>query len=87
VNQRSCPQIMDLCGLLKGGHTILGKGSMAIVLLYMGSAELVKIKVLAVTTVVQALEGRNNIRDHGTQRNDCGGHARLDAHPIGQQTS
>ncbi len=38
---------------------------MAIVLLHMSSAELVKIKVLAVTTVVQALESRENIRDHG----------------------
>jgi hypothetical protein len=51
-------KIMDLHGLFKGGHTILGKGGMAIVLLHMGSAVLVKTKVFVVTTVVQALEGR-----------------------------
>jgi hypothetical protein len=56
---------VDLPGLLKEGHTILGKGGMAIVLLHVSSAVLVKIEILAVTTVVQALEGEKYIRDHG----------------------
>ncbi len=47
------------------GHIPFGQSSMVIVLLHMGSTVLVKIKVLAVTTVLQALEGRENIRDHG----------------------
>ncbi len=58
-------KIVDLHSLFKGGHTILAKSGMAIVLLHIGSAVLVKIKVLAVTTVVQALEGQENVRDHG----------------------
>jgi hypothetical protein len=49
-------EIMDLRGLLKRGHISLGQSSMAIVLLYMGSAVLVECKILAVTTVVQAFE-------------------------------
>jgi hypothetical protein len=53
---------VDLHGLLKGDHTILGKGGVAIVLLHMGSAVLVKIEILAVATVVQALEGRKYVR-------------------------
>ncbi len=83
---------MDLHGVFKRGHIILGQSGVGIVLLHMGSAVLVKIKVLAVTAVVQALEGQENIRDHGVdlvppQRNDCGGYARLDARFVGQQTS
>jgi hypothetical protein len=56
---------VDLHGILKGGHTILSKGGMVIVLLHVGSAVLVKIEILAVTAVVQALEGQKYIRDHG----------------------
>jgi hypothetical protein len=48
-------EIMDLHGLLKGLHIPLGQSSMMIVLIHMGSAVLVKSKILAVTTVVQAL--------------------------------
>jgi hypothetical protein len=48
-------KIMDLHGLIKGGHIPLGLSGMAIVLLHMGSAVLVKSKILAFTTVVQAL--------------------------------
>jgi hypothetical protein len=58
-------EIMDLHGLFKGGHTILGQSGIGIVLIHMGSAVLVEISVLAVTTVVQALEGQKNFRDHG----------------------
>ena len=57
-------KIMDLHGLFKGGYTILGQGGMGIVLVHTGSAVL-EIKVCAVTTVVQALEGQKNLRDHG----------------------
>jgi hypothetical protein len=38
---------------------------MSIVLLYMGSTVLVEIEILAVTTIVKGLEGRENVRDHG----------------------
>jgi hypothetical protein len=38
---------------------------MAVVVLHVGSAVLVKIEILLVTTVVQALEGRNYVRNHG----------------------
>ncbi len=58
-------EIVDLCGLLKDGHTILSKDGIVIVLLHVGSAVLVKIEILVVTTVVQALEGQKYIRDHG----------------------
>ncbi len=44
---------------------MLAKGGIVIVLLHMGSAVLVKIKVLLITIVVQALEGCKNLRDHG----------------------
>jgi hypothetical protein len=47
---------VDHHGLLKVDHTILGKGSMAIVLLHMGSAVLVKIEILAVATLMQFLK-------------------------------
>ncbi len=50
-------KVVDLHGLLKGGHTILGKGSMVIVLLHLGSVALVKVEILADTNVVKALEG------------------------------
>ncbi len=58
-------KVVDLHGLLKGGHAILGKGGVAIVLLHMGSAVLVKIKILAVPTIMQALEGQEYVRTHG----------------------
>ncbi len=50
-------EIMDLRGLFKGLHVPLGQSGVAIVLIHMGSAVLVKSKILAVTTVdvVQAL--------------------------------
>ncbi len=38
---------------------------MTIVLVHVGSAKLVKRKILAITTVVQSLEGQKNIGDHG----------------------
>jgi hypothetical protein len=41
------------------------KGGMSIVLLYMGSAVLVKIEILAVTTIMRGLVGSENVRDHG----------------------
>ncbi len=46
---------MDLLGLFRGGHIPLGQSGMAIVLIHMGSAVLVKSKIVAVTTVVQGL--------------------------------
>ncbi len=58
---------MGLCGLFKGDHIPLGHSGMAIVLLHMGSAVLVECKILAVTTVVQALENQKNLRDHGVE--------------------
>ncbi len=58
-------KVVDLHCLLKEGHTILGKGGMGIVLLHVGSAVLVNIKILAVTTVVQALEGRQYVGKDG----------------------
>jgi hypothetical protein len=48
-------ETMDLHGLFKGVHIPLGQSGMVIVLIYMGSAVLVKTKFFAVTTVVQAL--------------------------------
>jgi hypothetical protein len=48
-------EIMDLHGLFKGLHIPLGQSDMAIVLIHMGSAVLVKSKILVVTTVLQAL--------------------------------
>ncbi len=50
-------KIMDLRGLFKGLHIPLRQSSMAIVLIHMGSVVLVKSKMIAVTTVVQALQG------------------------------
>ncbi len=47
---------MDLHGLLKGLHISLGQGGMAIVLIHMSSAVLVKCKIPLVTTVVQTLQ-------------------------------
>jgi hypothetical protein len=47
-------EVIDLHGLFKGLHIPFGQSSMAIVLLHMGSAVLVKNKILVVTTVVQA---------------------------------
>jgi hypothetical protein len=38
---------------------------MLIVLLHMSSTVLVKIEVLAVTSIMQGLEGRENVRTHG----------------------
>jgi hypothetical protein len=38
---------------------------MMIVLVNVGSAELVEHEILMITTVVQSLEGRKNIGDHG----------------------
>ncbi len=48
-------EIMDLNGLFKGLHILLGQSGVAIVLIHMGSAVLVKSKILAITTVAQAL--------------------------------
>jgi hypothetical protein len=56
---------VDLHGLLKRDHTILGKAGMAIVLLHMGSAVLLKIEILAVTTIMQVLEGQEHVRAYG----------------------
>jgi hypothetical protein len=58
-------KIMDLHGLFKGLHILLGQSGMAIVLIHMGSAVLVKHKIRVVTTVVQTLQGRKSLRDHG----------------------
>jgi hypothetical protein len=38
---------------------------MAIVLLHVGSAVLVKIEILVVTAIVQALEGQKYVRENG----------------------
>jgi hypothetical protein len=56
---------VDLHGFLERGHAILGKGGMASVLLHMGSTVLVKIDILAVATVMQALEGQEYVRARG----------------------
>jgi hypothetical protein len=58
-------QIMDLHVLFKGLHIPLRQSSMAIVLIHMGSAVLAKSKILAVTTVVHALQGQKNLGEHG----------------------
>jgi hypothetical protein len=58
-------KVMDLHGLLKGFHILLGQSGMTIVLIHMGSAVLVKHKIPLVTTVVQTLQGQKNFRDHG----------------------
>jgi hypothetical protein len=50
-------KVMDLHGLFKGLHIPLGQSSMAIVLIHMSRAVLVKHKIPLVTTVVQALQG------------------------------
>ena len=50
-------KVMDLHGLLKGLHIPLGQSGMAIVLIHMSSAVLVKRKIPSITTVVQALQG------------------------------
>jgi hypothetical protein len=65
MSQKSHLQSSGLHGLLKEGHTILGKGGMAIVLLHMGSALLVNIKILVVATIMQAIEGQEYVRTHG----------------------
>ena len=58
-------KIVDLHGFLEGVHVILGKSGITIVLVNVGSAELVKREILTITTVVQSLEGQKNIGDHG----------------------
>ncbi len=56
---------MDLCGLFKGLHIPLGQSSVAIGLIHMGSTVLVKGKVPPITTVVQALQGQEDVSNHG----------------------
>jgi hypothetical protein len=58
-------KVVDLHGFFKGRHIPLGKSGMAIVLVHMGSTELVKHKIPLITTIVQGLEGREDIGDHG----------------------
>ncbi len=58
-------EVMDLHGLFKGLHIPLGQSGMAIVLVHMSSAVLVKRKIRSVTTVVQALQGQKDVNDHG----------------------
>ncbi len=52
-------------GFFKGRHIPLGKSGVAIVLVHMGSTELVKREIPPITTVVQGLEGQEDISDHG----------------------
>ena len=56
---------MDLHGLFKGLHILLGQSGMAIVLIHMGSTVLVKRKISLITTVVHALQGQKDVSDHG----------------------
>ena len=58
-------EVMDLHGLFKGLHIPLGQGDMAIVLIHMSSAVLVKREIPLVTTVVQALQGQKDVSNHG----------------------
>jgi hypothetical protein len=55
---------MDLCGLFKGLYIPLSQSGMAIVLIHMSSAVLVKRKIPLVTTVVQALQGWKDVSNH-----------------------
>jgi hypothetical protein len=58
-------KVVDLHGFFKGRHIPLGKSSLAVVLVHMGSTELVKCEILPITTILQGLEGRKDIGDHG----------------------
>jgi hypothetical protein len=50
-------KVVDLHGFFKRRHIPLGKSGMAIVLVHMGSTELVKREIPPITTVVQGREG------------------------------
>ncbi len=50
-------KVVDLHGFFKGRHIPLGKSGVAIVLVHMGSTELVKREIPPITTVVQGLQG------------------------------
>ena len=69
---------MDLHGLLKGLHILLGMSGMAIVLIHMGSTVLVKHKIPLINTVVQALQGQKDVGNHGIDLVP-----RLDTHSAG----
>ncbi len=58
-------KIVDLHGFFKGRHIPLGKSGVTIVLVHMGSAVLVKSEIPLVTTIVQGLQGREDIGNHG----------------------
>jgi hypothetical protein len=58
-------KVEDLHGFFKGRHIPLGKSGVAIVLVHMGSKELVKCEIPLITTIVQGLEGQEDIGNHG----------------------
>jgi hypothetical protein len=58
-------KVVDLHGFFEGRHVPLGKSGVAIVLVHMGSSELVKCEIHPITTIVQGFEGREDIGDHG----------------------
>ncbi len=58
-------KVVDLHGFFKGRHIPLGKSGVTIVLVHMGSTVLVKSEIPSITTVVQSLEGQEDIGNHG----------------------
>jgi hypothetical protein len=51
--------------VIKGCHIPLGKSGMTIVLIHMGSTVLVKREIPLITTIVQGLQGQEDISNQG----------------------
>jgi hypothetical protein len=58
-------KVVDLSALFEESHAKFSEGGMSIVLLHMSSTVLVKINVLAVTRIMEGIEGQENVSAYG----------------------